>query len=200
LRLFYVQIIRYVYYKNAALSDQLKQYDIPASRGIIEAHDGNQILPIVLNQELFTLYADPTYVKQPDKAAEKVAAIIGGDTGKYASLMRTSGTRYVVLARKLTDVQSKQILGLKIPGLGTQGQDYRTYPQGTLAAQILGFVDTEGHGQYGLEQALNKQLSGKTGKVKAVTDVYGVPLAATKGNTETAPVNGDNIGSKYRPS
>lgn len=193
LRLFYVQIIRYGYYKDAALSDQLKQYDIPAARGIIEAHDGNQIVPIVLNQELFTLYADPTYVKQPEQAAEKVAAIIGGDTGKYADLMRTQGTRYVVLARKLTDVQSKQILALKVPGIGTQGQDYRTYPQGTLAAQVLGFVDTEGHGQYGLEQALNKQLSGKSGKVKAVTDVYGVPLAATKGNTETAPVNGDNI-------
>ncbi|HEU4966962.1 MAG TPA: penicillin-binding protein 2 [Candidatus Saccharimonadales bacterium] len=193
LRLFYVQIIRYGYYKNAALSDQLKQYDIPASRGIIEAHDGNQIIPIVLNQELFTLYADPTYVKQPDQSADKITAIIGGDSGKYADLMRTQGTRYVVLARKLTDTQSKQILGLKIPGVGTQGQDYRTYPQGTLAAQVLGFVDTEGNGQYGLEQALNGQLSGKPGKVKAVTDVYGVPLAATKGNTETAPQNGDNI-------
>ncbi len=193
LRLFYVQIIRYGYYRGAALSDQLKQYDIPAARGIIEAHDGNQIVPIVLNQELFTLYADPTYVKQPDQAAEKVAAIIGGDGSKYASLMRTKDTRYVVLARKLTDTQSKQILGLKIPGVGTQGQDYRTYPQGTLAAQVLGFVDTQGSGQYGLEQALNGQLSGKSGKVKAVTDVYGVPLAATKGNTETAPVNGDTI-------
>lgn len=193
LRLFYVQIIRYGYYKSAALSDQLKQYDIPASRGIIEAHDGNQVIPIVLNQELFTLYADPTYVKQPDQSADKIAAIIGGDSGKYASMMRTQGTRYVVLARKLTDTQSKQILGLKIPGVGTQGQDYRTYPQGTLGAQVLGFVDTEGNGQYGLEQALNGQLSGKPGKVKAVTDVYGVPLAATKGNTETAPQNGDNI-------
>lgn len=193
LRLFYVQIIRYGYYKNAALSDQLKQYDIPASRGIIEAHDGNQVVPIVLNQELFTLYADPTYVKQPDQSADKITAIIGGNSGQYASLMRTKGTRYVVLARKLTDTQSKQILGLKIPGVGTQGQDYRTYPQGTLAAQVLGFVDTAGNGQYGLEQALNQQLSGKPGKVKAVTDVYGVPLAATKGNTETAPQNGDNI-------
>jgi len=193
LRLFYVQIIRYGYYKSAALSDQLKQYDIPAARGIIEAHDGNQVIPIVLNQELFTLYADPTYVKQPDQSADKIAAIIGGDSGKYASMMRTQGTRYVVLARKLTDTQSKQILGLKIPGVGTQGQDYRTYPQGTLAAQVLGFVDTEGNGQYGLEQALNSQLSGKPGKVKAVTDVYGVPLAATKGNTETAPQNGGNI-------
>lgn len=193
LRLFYVQIIRYDHYKNAALSDQLKQYDIPASRGIIEAHDGNDIIPIALNQELYTLYADPTYVKQPDQTAQKIAAIIGGDSGKYAGLMRVQDTRYVVLARKLTDTQSKQILGLKIPGIGVQGQDYRTYPQGNLAAQVLGFVDTAGNGQYGLEQALNARLEGKPGKVKAVTDVFGVPLAATKGNTETTPINGDDI-------
>src|SRR5438045_389238 len=76
-RLFYVQIIHYGYYRAAALSDQLKQYQIPATRGIIEAHDGNQVLPIVLNQQLYILYADPTFVKQPGQAADKIARTIG---------------------------------------------------------------------------------------------------------------------------
>src|SRR5260370_877763 len=75
LRLFYVQIIHYEYYKNAALSDQLKQYEIPAARGIIKAHDGNGVIPIVLNQELYTLYADPVYVKHADETADKIASI-----------------------------------------------------------------------------------------------------------------------------
>lgn len=193
LRLFYVQVIRYGYYKNAALSDQLKQYQIPATRGVIEAHDGSMVVPIVLNQELFTLYADPTLVKDADQAAAKLAAITNGNAGTYAKQMRTEDTRYVVLARKLTDDQSKKILALKIPGVGTQGQDYRTYPQGALAAQLLGFVDTNGTGQYGLEQAFNKQLEGTPGQVKAVTDVNGVPLPATQGNVQTAPVDGDDI-------
>ena len=193
LRLFYVQIIRYEFYKTAALSDQRKQYEIPASRGIIEAHDGSNTIPIVLNQELFTLYADPTFIKNPDEVAAKVVSIVGGDSVKYASEMRTPNTRYVVLVNKLSADQSKRILALKIPGLGTQGQDYRTYPQGSLASQLLGFVDGDGHGQYGLEQAFDGDLQGKPGQVKAVTDVNGVPLAATKGNIETPPVNGTNI-------
>ena len=193
LRLFYVQVIRYGYYKDAALSDQLKQYEIPATRGIIEAHDGNTVVPIVLNQELFTLYADPSLVKDADTAAAKLAEITNGHASTYAEQMRTEGTRYVVLARKLTSEQSKRILALKIPGVGTQGQDYRTYPQGALAAQLLGFVGSDGTGQYGLEQDLNKQLEGKPGQVKAVTDVNGVPLPATQGNVQTAPVNGDNV-------
>lgn len=193
LRLFYVQVIRYGYYKDAALSDQLKQYEIPASRGTIEAHDGDSVVPIVLNQELYTLYADPLYVKNPDEVATKLTAITGGDASKYSQAMQSPGMRYVILAKKLSEDQSKRILALKIPGVGTQGQSYRTYPQGALAAQALGFVDGEGVGQYGLEQALNKELSGKPGQVKAVTDVNGVPLAASKGNVQTPPVNGDTV-------
>ncbi len=193
IRLFYVQIIRYGHYKAAALSDQLKQYQIPATRGIIEAQDGDNVVPIVLNQQLYTLYADPTFVKNADQAAAHIVPIIGGQASNYAQLMRTKGTRYQILAKKLTPDQSQRLLALKIPGLGTQAQDFRTYPQGSLASQLLGFVDDSGNGQYGLEQALNKELTGTPGQVKAVTDVNGVPLAATKGNVETPPVNGDNI-------
>ena len=193
LRLFYVQVIRYGHYKTAALSDQLKQYQIPATRGIIEAQDDNNIVPIVLNQQLYTLYADPTLVKNVGQVATKIVSIIGGNAHSYIGLMRTSDTRYVVLANKLSASQSSKLLSLQFPGLGTQAQDYRVYPQGSLASQVLGFVNNDGQGEYGIEQALNTQLKGIAGQVKAVTDVNGVPLAATKGNIETAPVNGDNV-------
>lgn len=193
-RLFYVQIIHYNHYKNAALSDQLKQYQIPATRGIIEAHDANgQILPIVLNQQLYLLYADPTYVKNADQVADKIAPIIGGSADDYAKLMKTKDTRYVVLAKKLTSDQQKKIAKLKYPGLGTQAVDYRTYPQGSLASQVLGFVDSNGKGQYGVEQALQKQLQGKPGLLKAITDINGVPLAASKDNVQQAPKDGTNV-------
>jgi cell division protein FtsI/penicillin-binding protein 2 len=193
IRLFYVQIIHYEYYKNAALSDQLKQYEIPAVRGIIEGQDGTSLVPIVLNQELYTLYVDPTYIKNPNQIAAKVVQIIGGNSDAYAQQMRTPNTRYVVLSTKLSSDQSQKLLSLKIPGLGTQNQDYRAYPDSSLASQVLGFVNANGQGQYGLEQAMNTDLAGKPGKVKAVTDVNGIPLAASKGNIENQPINGDNI-------
>src|SRR5579872_3880914 len=74
-RLFYVQVIHYGYYRAQALSDQLKQYEIPANRGIIEAHQGNTIVPIVLNQTLYTLFADPTLVKDPSKTANTITKV-----------------------------------------------------------------------------------------------------------------------------
>jgi cell division protein FtsI/penicillin-binding protein 2 len=193
IRLFYLQIIHYGYYRSAALSDQLKQYEIPATRGVIYANDNGNQLPIVLNQQLYVLYADPTFVKHADEAAAKLAPITGGDTDKYASLMQTKKTRYVVLAKKISAEQAKVVTKLKIPGVGTIAQDYRTYPQGNLASQLLGFVNDEGKGKYGIEQFMNRQLRGTPGQLKAITDANGVPLAASKDNVSTAPKNGDNI-------
>jgi cell division protein FtsI/penicillin-binding protein 2 len=193
LRLFYVQVIHYNYYKTAALSDQLKQYEIPATRGIIKAHDGNTVLPIVLNEKLYILYADPQYVKKPGPTADKLVSVIGGDSAKYETLMQTKKTRYVVLGKKLTGEQQAKIAKLKLPGIGTVAQDYRTYPQNSLASQVLGFVDNDGVGKYGLEQALNSQLKGRSGQLKAITDANGVPLAASKDNTQIAPQNGQDI-------
>jgi cell division protein FtsI/penicillin-binding protein 2 len=193
IRLFYVQVIRYDHYKAAALSDQLKQYEIPATRGMIEVHDGNQVLPFVLNERLFTLYADPTFIKNAADLSNKVAAIVGGQASDYQKLMTTKNTRYVILQKKLTTDQQAKVAALKSPGLGTQEQDYRAYAQGSLASQLLGFVNNDGRGVYGVEQALDPILSGKPGQLKAITDVNGVPLAASKDNTQIAPKNGSNV-------
>lgn len=192
-RLFYVQIIKYTSYKNAALSNQLKEYQIPATRGQIDLTEGNQLVPIVLNQTLYTLYADPTFIKHPQDIANKIASVIGGDPSDYIKKMTVKNSRYQILNKKLTVAQSNQILSFKNPGIGTQPQDYRTYPQGSLASQVLGFVNDDGKGEYGIEQAMNNQLSGTPGQVKAITDASGVPLAATKGNVQKAPQNGNNL-------
>ncbi len=193
IRLFYVQVIKYDYYKKSALKGQLQQSKIPATRGLIEAHQGNQIIPFVLNQQLFTLYADPFLVKNSQSASEKIVSILGGTLSDIESKLKTPKTRYVVLAKKISQAQSDKILALKIPGIGTVGQDYRVYPQQELASQILGFVNNDGKGTYGIEQALNDELSGTPGYLKAITDINGVPLAASKNNIEIAPTDGKNI-------
>lgn len=191
-RLFYLQVIRHDFYQKAALSTQLKQYELPAQRGAIAAYSNGQIVPLVLNETLYTLYSDPKFVKDPKSAAEAVQRIIGGDTKEYERLMRLD-TRYSVLGKKLSKDQSKQIEALKLKGIGTRDAQFRTYPQGALAAQVLGFVNDEGEGKYGLEQALNAELKGKNGQLKAITDAQGVPLATNKENIVTEAVSGKRV-------
>jgi cell division protein FtsI/penicillin-binding protein 2 len=193
-RVFYLQVIRYDYYKKAARSDQLKQYTVPAERGTISAHYGETTVPIVLNQKLYTLYADPTVIKHAETAAAKLQPIIGGNLDDLTKKLQNKQTRYEVLKKRLTPEQSKKVLSFKLPGVGTLEQDYRTYPQGSMAAQLLGFVDDEGKGEYGLEQGMNTELKGTSGQLKAVTDINGVPLAASSDNLSTQPVAGKDIG------
>lgn len=193
-RVFYLQVIRFDFYKKAALHSQLKQYEVPAERGIITAHFGDGTVPIVMNQKLYTAYADPVAVKDPEKVAGKLQPIIGGNVDDIVKKLKTGdGIRYVILARKLSPAQSAALLKLKLAGVGTQEQDYRTYPQGTMAAQLLGFVNNDGSGVYGVEQALNQEMKGRPGQLKAVTDINGVPLAASQDNISTQPVAGSDV-------
>lgn len=192
-RAFYLQVIRHDHYRKAALTDQLKQQAIPAARGIIEAHSGNGTVPIVLNQKLYTVYADPTLIKDTEAAARTLADVLGGRSSDYTGKLTEKDTSYVVIARRVEGVKQTEIMKHKHPGIGAQEVTYRTYPNGSLAAQLLGFVNDEGKGVYGIEQALNRELSGKAGQLKAVTDVNGVPLAASSGNVQIAPHPGKNV-------
>ncbi len=190
IRLFYLQVIRHEHYQTAALAGQLKSYEIPASRGVIEAHNGDETVPIVLNETVYTLFADPVYVKDPTHTADKLARVVGGSADHYEKLLKMQDTRYVVLAKRLSKETSNRIQSLELKGVGTRATPQRTYPQGSLAAQALGFVNDEGKGTYGIEQALNKVLSGTPGQLKAITDAQGVPLAANKDNVMIEPRNG----------
>ncbi len=191
-RLFYLQIIQYNYYKNVALLGQLKEYEVEADRGVIVAHDGANLLPIVLNETRYTLFADPKFVKEPETTAQKIQAIIGGDIADYTKKIK-SDTRYAVLAKKLDKDKKEAIDKLGLKGIGTRAAAYRSYPQGDLAAQVLGFVNDDGEGKYGLEQAMGIELKGKPGQIKAITDAQGVPLVANKDNIVRQPEAGDRL-------
>ncbi len=191
-RLFYLQVIKYDHYKKIALQAQTKEYEIRAERGLISAHDGKNIVPIVLNETRYTLFADPKFIEDPKEVAEAISGVIGGNKDEYAKKMGLE-TRYIVLAKKLNKSQKEKIAKLGYKGVGTREESYRTYPQGNLAAQLLGFVNDDGEGKYGIEQYLNTVLKGQTGQLKAITDAQGVPLVANENNIITQPKAGERV-------
>ena len=194
IRLFYLQIVRFGHYTELARNDQVHEYEVVPERGAIYAQssDGG-VVPLVVNQRLYTLYADPTVVKDASVAATKLTPIVGSDVSATRELLSNKKRRYVVIAKRLTKQQNAAVLALKLPGIGTQERNYRTYPQGSMAAQLLGFVDEAGKGKYGLEQAMNQTLAGTNGWLKAVTDINGVPLAANDSNLSKKPIPGSDI-------
>lgn len=192
-RLFYLQVIKHSYYQQAALRGQLKQYEIAPERGTILAHNNGGQTPIVLNQMLYTVYADPKFVKDAPKTAIAVQKVLGGDAGDYEDHMTAKDSRYEILAKKVSKEKRDELTALKLKGVGAQETPYRTYPQGQLASQLLGFVNDEGDGQYGLEEYLNQTLKGTPGQLKAITDAQGVPLAANRENIVKPAESGKQV-------
>jgi len=191
-RLFYLQIIQHDFYKKTALLGQLKEYEIKPARGIISAYDGDNILPIVLNETRYTLFGDPKFITNSKNVADKIQKVIGGNTQDYEKKLKVE-SRYSVLAKKLNKDQKNKLDNLKIKGIGTREESYRTYPQGDLASQLIGFVNDEGVGKYGVEQKIDSTLKGASGQLRAITDAQGVPLLSDSNNVLKQPINGKSV-------
>lgn len=191
-RLFFLQIIKHDSYKEAAIAEQFKKFSIPAERGKVLILDGDTTLPIVLNESKYLVYADPAFIKDSLDTARKLQPVIGGSIDDLEKKL-TSKTRYVELVKKLEADKKKQLDELNLKGIVAKEIRVRSYPQAQLAAQVLGFVNDDGEGQYGIEGWLNDDLKGKSGLLKAVTDVHGVPLAGNSENIVQAPVAGTDV-------
>ncbi len=194
LRLFYLQIIQHDYYIGQANKEQLKQLVIPSKRGEIYAMDGDEPVKLVLNETVYTAFADPKVVDKPQEMADLVRKVAGGSARpNLDGLLAKKESRYQILATKVTPKQAQMMKDANLKGLGFQKESQRVYPEGQLAAQTLGFVDSEGNGKYGIEQALNTRLTGTDGLLQSVTDVSNVPLTIGDNNINKPAKNGDNV-------
>lgn len=195
-RLFYLQIVQHGYYQDQAQANQLKRYEIPADRGTVFASDGGESIPIVLNERRYNIVADPQIIADKEAVATRVAEVVNGNKDDILSQLNNV-TRYEILAKKQTTEIKEAIEKLyaegEIVGVFAEKTIQRVYPQGNLAAPLLGFVDDEGAGRYGIEQALDSELNGEPGLVKALTDQDGIPLLAGGDNTLEDPVDGKDI-------
>lgn len=193
-RLFYLQVIRHDYYVGLANAEQMKQLVIPAARGEIYAMDGGLPVKMVLNETVYTVFADPKVVEKPQQVADVVRRVAGGNAQpKLEKLLGKKESRYQILAKKVTRKQAEMMKQAHLKGLGFQEGTRRVYPEGKLMAQTLGFVNNEGKGQYGIEEYMNDQLKGKDGLLQAVTDVSNVPLTIGGKNVNEPAKDGDNV-------
>lgn len=193
-RLFQLQILDHGYYAAQARAEQTKQWELPAVRGEIYAMDGNTPKKIVLNQTVYKLWVDPSVVTETTKVLDEIEKVAGGDMVENASsLIAKKSTRYQVLATGLSYDQANEIKAQDLYGVGFESSDRRVYPEGQLGSQVLGFVNGEGQGQYGIEGELNSELAGKPGVLKTVTDVRDVPLTIGKDNVSIPAQDGKNV-------
>jgi len=193
-RLFYLQVIQHDHYVSLAEEEQVKPYTLPAKRGEIYAMNGNSPVKMVLNETVYTVFVDPANITDSSKVIDIMKKVAGGNVRDgFEELVKKNKTRYQVIANKVTRVQADKIKAAELRGIGFQAVSQRVYPEQTLASQVLGFVDTEGAGKYGLEGFENEALKGTDGRLETVTDVSNIPLTIGNRNIREPAKDGKNI-------
>lgn len=163
---------------------------LPADRGPIYDSEG---APLAITVESRTITADQNLIKDPAGAAARLAPLLGMDDQQAALQAKLTGTdRYVILAKGLSPEAWRQIQEMRIAGIFSEKTTKRTYPAGSLAANVLGFVNAEGVGSGGLESALDQRLRGVDGKRTYETGAAGQAIPSAE-DVITEPVPGQGV-------
>ncbi|MGM9386224.1 peptidoglycan D,D-transpeptidase FtsI family protein [Streptomyces antibioticus] len=213
-RLLQVQAVDASTYAAKAEQNRYVGQVLAAERGEITDRSG---IALATSEDAYDITADPTMFNRenlkiddgPEQAAALLAPILGQEQSTLVKKLRpkNSAVRYTKLAGRQTPQVWKQIKDLKSALTAKKGADgttvnvlagvfsvpssKRVYPNGDLAAAVLGWVNAEGKGGGGIERRLDETLSGKDGKIRYAQS--GGRQVPTAGSTETPAVPGSDI-------
>ncbi|MEK7862835.1 MAG: penicillin-binding transpeptidase domain-containing protein, partial [Chloroflexota bacterium] len=162
---------------------------VAAQRGVIRDRNGALLATTV---PLRSLYAIPKRIADRDAAAVKLAPLLG-TTSEAVKATLDSGAEWLYLRRRLPEATARAIESLGITGLGFETEPKRLYPNESLGAHVLGFVNDEARGQYGVEGAHDALLRGVAGRLVVERDPKDRELAVGL-RTARPPVNGADLG------
>lgn len=149
-----------------------KQYQrivqLQSKRGDIFDRNG---IELAISVPAYSLFADPSLIKQPKKVSLKLAKILGVSYKTIYKKLSKKNSRFVWIERRLDDVRKKKILALKQKGLGFHEEYKRVYPNKNSLSHTLGFVGSDGRGLEGLESRYNNLLTSQS-------EIYNLPKDA----------------------
>ena len=187
-------------YANEAAKGRLRTVDLPATRGTITDRNGVALATTV---DAVNITTDQTLVEDPAATAAVLASVLGADASELET--RLTGTdRFAYVAKGVTPEVWRRVLDLDLPstderrateglpGIFGEQTSRRTYPAGSVGANLVGFVGADGHGLGGLEYALDDVLAGTDGEVTYERGAGGrrIPTGET---AERDPVPGQDI-------
>ena len=187
LRLFDLQIIRGPELAAQARDSRLQTYVVPALRGQITDINGN---PLAMSVKAKDVTVDQTLILDAKKTAIALSKYLDIPV-KTLQKRLTGKLRFNYVARNITPELWDKINALQLRGILSQSTSSRIYPEGNLAASLLGFTGFEGRGLVGLESQYDKLLAGKDGK-QTIEMVNGAQIPTGPDSGQDA-IDGDSI-------
>jgi len=185
--IFRLDVLLFDFYKNKAFEQITTTSAVRASRGVI--YDANMNI-LASSISSWRIFISPRAMKERiketkedivDILSEELSKILSLDKASLYNKISTAKTLDLTIKKNATEEEYEAINSLiKEKGLDgilfTEAISSRSYPQGTMAAHILGFTGSDGQGLYGLEYSYNDILSGKDGYYLYAKDAGGNAL------------------------
>ncbi len=187
-RLVVLQVSQAQELQDRAFDQRVRTMDLPAQRGQIVDRNGARL---ALSTPADDVYADPQLVDDPWGTATRLSPLLGVGVPDLVHAMTSDGT-FVYLARQLGRGTSDRIQRLALPGIGLLPTSKRSYPAGSLASQVLGFVGTDGVGLTGLELGYQDVLAGTPGERTHELGLSGQAIVSGV-DEERAPIAGATV-------
>ncbi len=175
-----------------AIRQQRSQEILPAKPGDIFDRRGRLLATTVSVQ---SLYLDPAQVADPLATALALEAAIGIEApGLQLKIIEAATKRFLWVKRRLTDEEVARVLAADLPRAewGFRSEYQREYPQGAIAAHVLGWRDIDGVPHGGIEESLHARLIGQAGRRPIVRDSRGFVISIDEDETQPA-IPGENI-------
>lgn len=181
-QLYIVQIVKGDSYKQTAMSNQLRATTIKANRGTIYSSDGQILAASATSWRIVFSPADITD-EQAALLADGMSELLGVDREFVLERATNKQSYYQVIKSRVdketADAAYQFALDNKIDGVTLLPDTTRHYPYGTMASTVLGFVNADNDGAYGLEAYYNNTLSGTPGKVVTAKNAWGTDMPYT---------------------
>lgn len=177
-------------YLSESLAQRRRETVVRAPRGVIFDRNGHEL---ALSVPSTTVFADPRDIVDPQGTTRTLAGLLQWTPEKaaaFAANISQPGSKFVYVARELTEEKAKVILDLALPGIYSYGEPSRRI-EGGVAEAVIGATDTDGVGVSGLELQFDKILAGKDGEAVREVDANGRSIAGAA--TKVAPVPGDDL-------
>jgi cell division protein FtsI (penicillin-binding protein 3) len=155
---------------------------LPAGRGTIYDRTG---VELGLGERATTVYANPRQIVNPRAAAVAVERTLGLDADRIYPQLADRSRGFVYIERQADPAQAASLKRLKLPGFGFYPEERRSYPQQSVAAQVLGYVGIDGDGLSGLELEFDRALAGRAGRETIVKDPSGRVIDVEQQRPET---------------
>jgi len=192
-RLLQKQIFEYDHYQALAKQQYTTTKELPPSRGKIYVKDGyntSRYYPMALNQPTYQLLAVPKNIKNKAGVSDKVAPIINKDVDEFYNEINNNKPYIPPIAKKLTKNQAEKVERLELEGILLIPEEWRYYPEGKLLSHVLGYVNIDREGQYGLEGFWDEYLRGEPGTVVGEKGSWGDIIDV---GIESEARDGDNL-------